>query len=164
MPHKQMLAEVFASNLELLKRTLADFSEADMLCRPAPKANHALWQLGHLVNSETKMLGAIAPGMAPALPGDFNKTFGHDRTDCNDAAKFGFSKDQLLEMFGKARQATIAWVKTARLPELDKPSPEPVRSFAPTLGHLAMAVVGHTTMHVGQFQVIRRALGKPVLF
>ncbi len=164
MPHKQMLAEAFASNLEMLKMTLADFSDADMLRRPAPKANHALWQLGHLVHSEAAMLNGIAPGASPALPEGFDKKFGHDMTGCNDAAKFGFNKAQLLDLLAEVRQATIAWVKATKLPELDKPSPEKMRSFAPTLGHLAMMVVGHTTMHVGQFQVIRRALGKPVLY
>jgi hypothetical protein len=148
----------------MLKMTLADFSDADMLARPAPKANHALWQLGHLVNSETKMLGAIAPGTMPALPAGFEERFGHDRTGCDDAARFGFNKAQLLDMMAGARKAAIAWVSKVKLPELDKPSPEPIRSYAPTFGHLAMMVVGHTAMHVGQFQVIRRALNKPVLF
>ena len=72
MAHKQMLAEVFASNLEMLKMTLADFSDADMLVRAVPKANHALWQLGHLVNSEVTLVGTSVPGSMPALPAGFD--------------------------------------------------------------------------------------------
>jgi hypothetical protein len=159
-----MLADVYASNLEMLKMTLADFSDADMLRRPAPKANHALWQLGHLVTSETSMVNAVAPGAAPALPEGFAQRFGHDMTNCDDAAKFGSTKAQLLDLMTKTRQASIQWVKNVKLPDLDKPSPEPMRRYAPTVGHMAMMVIGHTTMHVGQFQVIRRALNKPILF
>jgi uncharacterized damage-inducible protein DinB len=164
MEHRQMLADSYASNLELLKRTLADFSEADMMRRPAPKANHAMWQLGHLVSSEASMLNAVAPGTAPALPAGFDQRFGHDMTSCDDAAKFASTKAQLLDLMTKVRQATIQWIKAVNLADLDKPTPESMRHYAPTFGHVAMLVPGHTTMHVGQMQVIRRALGKPVLY
>jgi hypothetical protein len=164
MPHKQMLAEVFASNLDLLKMALADFSAADMLHRPVPKANHALWQLGHLVNSEVTLVSAAVPGIMPALPEGLPQRFGHDMTSCDDAAKFGYKKQELLDLFGTVRQASIQWIKNAKIPELDKPGPEKYLRLVPTLGHLAMLIPAHVNMHVGQFQVIRRALNKPVLF
>ena len=45
-----------------------------------------------------------------------------------------------------------------------RPSPEAFAKFAPTLGQLVLMVPLHTGMHVGQIQVIRRKLNKPVLF
>ena len=36
--------------------------------------------------------------------------------------------------------------------------------FAPTLGSLFLLVSNHALMHGGQFSVVRRKLGKPVLF
>jgi hypothetical protein len=164
MAHKQMLAEAFAANLEMLKMTLADFSDADMLHRPVAKANHALWQLGHLVNSEVGLVGTCVPGSMPALPEGFGQRFGHDMTSCDDAGKFGFKKQELLDLFARIRQASIQWIKAAKIPELDKPCPEKFQKLVPTLGHLAMLIPAHTAMHTGQMQVIRRALGKPVLF
>lgn len=167
MPHKQTLAESFAGNLEMVKRTLSDFSDADMMCRPVRGANHTMWQLGHVINSETNLIGMVAPGVMPALPEGFGKQFGHDMTTCDDPSKFP-SKQELLDLFTKVRQGTIQWIKAVKLPELDKPlpesAPEGLRKMCPTVGHLAMLVPGHTTMHIGQMQVIRRALGKPVLF
>jgi hypothetical protein len=159
-----MLAEVFASNLNILKTTLADFTDADMLHRPVPKANHALWQLGHLITSEVTLIEAAVPGTMPALPEGFAQRFGHDMTDCDDPAKFGCNKQDLLALYDKVREATIGWIKAVRIPELDKPGPEKYRKLVPTLGHLAMLIPGHVNMHVGQLQVIRRALNKPVLF
>jgi hypothetical protein len=164
MPHKQMLVEVFTSNLDILKITLGDFTDADMLHRPVPKANHALWQLGHLVNSEVTLIDAAVPGTMPALPEGFAQRFGHDATGCDDASKFVCGKQDLLELYGKVRQATIGWIKGVRIPELDKPGPEKYLRLVPTLGHLAMLIPAHVNMHVGQIQVIRRALNKPVLF
>src|SRR4051794_12687205 len=46
MTTTELMADVLAQNLEVVKSTLADFSDADMLVRPAPAANHAAWQLG----------------------------------------------------------------------------------------------------------------------
>lgn len=167
MPHKQMLAESFTSNLELLKTELADFSDADMMCRPVPGANHATWQVGHLISAEASLLNVASAGAAPALPEGFERKFGHETTSCNDPAALA-GKQELLELFTRVRQATVEWVRKTRLPELDKPLPESVparlRQMCPTVGHVAMLIIGHTTMHVGQIQVIRRALGKPVLF
>jgi hypothetical protein len=35
---------------------------------------------------------------------------------------------------------------------------------APTLGDIFLLLATHTMMHAGQFTVVRRKLGKPVLF
>ena len=43
----------------LLNTFLADFSDDDLFVRPVPSANHAAWQLGHLINSEQSLLKMI---------------------------------------------------------------------------------------------------------
>ena len=48
--------------------------------------------------------------------------------------------------------------------DFDKETPEKFRSWVATWGDLIGILSGHVTMHVGQFQVIRRKIGKPVLF
>lgn len=40
----------------------------------------------------------------------------------------------------------------------------PVARLAPTVGALFMLTANHELMHSGQFSVVRRKLGKPVLF
>ena len=47
---------------------------------------------------------------------------------------------------------------------MDRPMPEALQAFAPTVGHLAYILPSHVMMHLGQIQGIRRKLGKPVLF
>ena len=49
---------------------LKDFSDADLLVRPVPAANHSAWQLGHLITSEHEMISALGHKM-PELPAGF---------------------------------------------------------------------------------------------
>ena len=162
MNQNELNAHLLHGNFEMLKSTLADFSDADMLVRPCPGANHPAWQLGHLINSETSMLKGVT-GSAPELPAGFLDKFKKD-TAGNDDPNFFPKKAELIDAFSKVRAATVNWAKGLTPADLDKPSPEKMRHWAPTVAHLVAMIPGHTTMHVGQFQVCRRKLGKPVLF
>jgi hypothetical protein len=150
-------------NLDFVGMTLGDFSDADMLARPCPGANHAAWQLGHLIVAETGMINGVKPGSMPELPAGFADKFNKEACNKDDAAFFP-KKGQLLELFAKTRNGTIAWAKTLSAADLDRPSPEQMQRFVPTIGHLVVMIPVHVAMHVGQFQVIRRKLGKPILF
>ncbi len=97
------------------------------------------------------------------MPDGFDKKFTKETAGKDDPSFFG-GKSQLMDQFAKTRGATIAWVKTLQPADLDKPSPEQMRRFAPTLGHFLQMIPAHTAMHIGQFQVARRKLGKPLLF
>ena len=149
------------SNLEMLKKSLADFSDADMLVRAVPTANHTAWQLGHLISSEAQALGAVGAA-APELPVGFVQRFNAETAKVDDPAAFP-RKEELLKLLALQRKATIAWVKSLADADMDKPGPEPMRQMIPTLGALALLNPLHLAMHLGQIQVIRRKLGKPVL-
>lgn len=157
-----LLTDVLARTLEMVKSTLADFSDADMLVRPAPGANHAAWQLGHMINSETNMVNAFRPGAAAPLPPGFAEKFAKEKASADSPADF-LPKAELIAALERTRAASIAWVKSLSPQDMDQPAPEKLRRFATTAGHLAAMMPIHTTMHLGQFQVIRRKLGKPVL-
>ncbi|HEX4054315.1 MAG TPA: DinB family protein [Tepidisphaeraceae bacterium] len=163
MTSLELMADVLKGNSEMLIGTLGDFSDADIYTRPCPNANHPAWQLGHLIAAETGLVSAFDPTAAAKLPDGFDKKFTKETAGKDDPSFFG-TKSQLLDQFTKTRAATIAWVKTLKPADLEKPSPERVRSFAPTLGHLVELIPTHTAMHVGQFQVARRKLGKPLIF
>jgi uncharacterized damage-inducible protein DinB len=160
---KEFLTDLLAPNLEMLKMTIADFSDADMLARPTPLANHAAWQIGHLAVAERNLVNAFQPGAVPELPAAFAAKFTKETSKVNDPAAFP-KKAELMDALYNTRQATIAWAKGLSEADLDKPGPEKMKNFAPTIGHLLAMTPAHTMMHMGQFQVIRRALGKPVIF
>ena len=62
------------------------------------------------------------------------------------------------------RAATLAAVDNLSDADLDRASTGMMAKFAPTLADLLILVSNHTLMHAGQFTVVRRKLGKPVLF
>lgn len=163
MTTNELIASTLEQNLGMLKMTLGDFSDADMLVRPVPGANHATWQLGHLAAAEANLINMCSPGAVPSAPEDFAKRFTKETASVDDPAAFP-NKAEVLAAFEKARGATVQWVKGLSQADLDTPTPEKFHRFAATLGHLAFMCAGHATMHLGQFQVIRRKLGKPVLF
>jgi hypothetical protein len=147
---------------QVLEMYLADLSDADLLVRPVPNANHIAWQLGHLIVSEHKTaLGHL--GGAPELPAGFAEQHTKATAMADPPKGFG-TKEQYLGLFKKIRSATIAGL--AKLPEadLDKPVTGDVARLAPTVGALLVLMGNHTMMHAGQFSVVRRKLGKPVLF
>ena len=66
--------------LEMMKMTLADFTEAEMLTRTCPGANHPLWQVGHLCVAETNIINGVKPGAMPELPAGFADKFANKKT------------------------------------------------------------------------------------
>lgn len=152
----------FTGNLNMLKMTLADFTDDEMWVRPVPGANTAGWQIGHMIAGETMMVKA-AGGKMPELPSDFADRF-DKKTAAIDKPTPAPTIAELLGLLEKTRAATVQWIRSLKPEDLDRPSPERMRDFAPTLAHFILLLTGHSTMHVGQFQVIRRKLGKPLLF
>jgi hypothetical protein len=67
-----------------------------------------------------------------------------------------------MAQFERVRAGTIAWAKTLTAAQLAAPSPMP--QFLPTVAHVVNLAAGHIWMHCGQIQVLRRKLGKPILF
>jgi hypothetical protein len=162
MNTNQTFTDSLSRNLDMLKMTLADLSDADLLVRPAPGANHAAWQLGHLATAEARMVAA-AKGVSPELPAGFPERFKKETAQSDDAAAFP-KKQELIDTFAKVRATSIEWAKTLTPEQMSKDSPESIRAFCPKVGHIPGILTEHAAMHLGQFQVLRRKLGKPVLF
>jgi hypothetical protein len=146
----------------LLAMYLQDLSDADLLVRPVPHANHIAWQIGHLIAAERGMVSENIPGVKyPELPAGFAER--HNKETAGRDTGFG-TKAEYVDLFNKVRQTTIDALANLSDADLDKPTVGRVAQMAPTLGHLLLLNADHTSMHSGQFTVVRRKLGKPVLF
>jgi len=159
----ELLIEGLGGSLNMLKMHLGDFTDAEMLVRPVPGANHAAWQLGHLTVAEGHLVNAFVPGAIATPSAEFAAKFTKETAKLDDPKAFP-SKAEILETVERTRAATIAFAKTLTPADLDKPGPEKMARFATTLGRLLAALPSHDMMHTGQIQVIRRKLGRPVLF
>jgi hypothetical protein len=158
-------AEMFSKNIlqskGMIDMFLKDFSDADMFFRPAKTANNAAWQMGHLANSTRGLVTTCDPSVVFSFEDDTR--FGKSKASIDDPAFFP-STAELLGRFDGAMDVAAGWVAKLSDAELAKASPERLQSFAPTVGSVAILLASHPLMHIGQFTVTRRALGKPILF
>jgi hypothetical protein len=109
------------------------------------------------------MIEAVAPGSMPSLPAGFAERYTKETANSNDSAAFD-TKERLLRVFEEQRAATLAALEKQSDASLDRPAPESMQSYAPTVGAAFSLQGGHWIMHAGQWAVIRRQLGRPPLF
>jgi hypothetical protein len=164
MNGRQAIKAALESTKGNLHWYVSDFSDADLLVRPVPGANHAAWQIGNVIGGDIYLVRTELPAAAyPDLPPGFSDLHGSKGAH-KDGPEGFLTKSEYLKLFDEVRSATIAALEGLTDADLDRPTSEKMRSWTPTLGHLFLMVSNHTLMHTGQFTVIRRKLGKPVLF
>jgi uncharacterized damage-inducible protein DinB len=139
-----------------------DLSDADLLVRPVPGANHVAWQWGHVIAAEHRFLKALGVDM-PALPERFTERHAKDTAQADPPTGF-LTRDEYARLYNAVRTATLAAVGQLTEADLDRPNAGPMAPLAPTMGALYLLVASHSTMHAGQVSVLRRKLGKPVKF
>ena len=142
---------------------LQDLTEAELLHRPAPGANNILWQLGHIIKSENQIVEGCVPGSMPALPAGFAEKYVNATANSDDPAQLG-TKDELLKAYRVQRAATLAALAKLTDADLDRESPEAMRSYCPTFAAAFSMQGSHWLMHAGQWAVVRRQLGRPPLY
>src|SRR5262245_32980465 len=136
-------------SMNVIKTYLSDLSDADLMQRPAKGANHLAWQLGHLIHSEADLLNGACPGAAAELPAGFASAHSKESIGIDDKSKF-LTKQQYLDLLDKHRAASKAALDKISDADMDKASPESMRSFCPTVGTIFALIGGHILMHSGQ--------------
>jgi hypothetical protein len=158
-----VLCTALKATQHLVTWFLSDLSDADLLVRPVPGANHIAWQIGHLILAERSMGGQLPGAAYPELTAGFVQQHGKE-TQAVDPPIGYAAKSEYIDLFNRVRQATVDAVGKLSEADLDRPTEGRMAPFAPTLGALVLLVSNHSLMHAGQFSVVRRKLGKPVLF
>jgi hypothetical protein len=141
------------------KSYLNDLSDADFMRRPHPSCNHINWQVGHLIASENQMGNLAVPGSMPPLPSGFAEKYTRETVSSDDPAQFA-SKEVLMRVYAEQRAATLAALETVTDQDLDKATG---MNYAPTVGSMFSLQGSHWLMHVGQWVIVRRQLGKPIV-
>ncbi len=163
MNAKDVIRVTLDQSENIMNGYVGDLEDSQLMLRPVAGMNHIAWQLGHLIAAERHMIEGIKPGASPALPAGFEENHSKDTASSNDPKKF-LSKSEYLRLAKLQREATKAALETISESDLDKPGPEAMRQYAPTVGSVLNLTGTHVLMHVGQFVAVRRALGKPALF
>ena len=162
MTTKDLLRRMIESSHRIVRSYVADLTDAESLVRPVPGANHAAWQLGHMIGGSYKMLTAIGRS-APALPEGFAAAHQRDTCAADDPQQFA-KMSAYLALMDQMTAASLAAVDATPEADFDKPGPESMRQYAPTVGIVLSLLGTHWLMHAGQFVVLRRRLGRPIMF
>lgn len=137
------------------ERIISDIPEDQLCAQPGSGLNHAMFVVGHLACTDDFLLKEFG-GQPFALPESFHKAFGADPT--NDATKYPpFA--EVKKAFDERRQAVIKWFEGMSDAQLDAPTPEKWRAYAPTMRDVAFFAAWHEGYHGGQVSTLRRAFG-----
>ena len=160
MTAKDVLRGLFATNNYVVSEYLKDLSDSDLLIRMAPGANHIAWQLGHLISSEIALLKYL-PGVAGMeLPAGFAEAHTTDKSTSDTGFR---TKAEYVDLFHKVRAHSLTQLDSYPEANLDNKTEGRLAPFAPTHGAMWTLIANHPMMHAGQFVVVRRKLGKPVV-
>jgi len=162
MNAKDTLRKSAALSSMVLRTYISDLDDAGLMRRPCAGCNHLAWQLGHLISSEVQLLEGIVPGKSIALPAGFAAAHAKEKSVSDNPADF-YSKEVYVDLYDRVQAASLAALEALPEAELDSPAPESIRGFCPTVGDVFVLIANHPLMHAGQFVIVRRELGKPVL-
>jgi hypothetical protein len=161
MDAKDALRSSMTMGLFVLEKYVSDMSDAELMTRP-PGCNHLAWQMGHLISSESGLVNMVRPGQGGTLPEGFREVHAKENTGSDDPAQFR-TKQEYLDLYRSVREQTLKVLDDVTDEELAAPGPEAFRSVFPRVLDMFNLIGTHPLMHAGQFAVVRRQLGKPVV-
>ncbi|HYG98142.1 MAG TPA: DinB family protein [Terriglobales bacterium] len=152
----------FGYCLDFLREQVADVAADDMAAQPNGIMNHPAWIIGHLTHACQLLGGAI--GLPEWLPNDWAKRFGTGSVPVADVSLYG-SKEEGLKVLRHAQTRITKATEELNESRLDEPFPDEAYRFVfPSIRHaLTQVLVGHTSYHIGQLPMWRRAMGLPRL-
>lgn len=169
MNSKQVIRETLAMADLVAQAYLADLSDSDLQQKPHSSCNCINWQVGHLILCEHTHMGRIDPSFMPKLPEKFELIYVKPSSGTIESDSINSqlaSTDQLLDKktlmdcFHQQRRATLELLDLQTDETLDTPTGVPYANTRAALFHLQGA---HWLMHSGQWVIVRRQLGKPVV-
>lgn len=153
----------YRMGLWLIKETVKDLADEQMVQQPKPGMNHAAWLLGHFC-LERVFFSNVAP-VDLAAPEGWNELFMPGTTPVAELGKYPKKAVLMAEL-----EATQAAVEKAFLgmseADMEKPTTdEELKDIFPTVGDTAVGLLmGHRSFHIGQLSAWRRAMGLAPVF
>lgn len=151
-----------ASNM-IVHAYVDDLSQEDWIVRPADRANHITWQIGHLLHSTRELSEVCFPGALPDLPEGFGGRYTTETSQSDNLDDFD-SKEELMALYEAQLEALLKAVAGLSPDDLVKPAPQNLEQIAKTIGEVCAFQAMHWMMHAGQWAIVRRKLGHAALF
>jgi hypothetical protein len=159
-----MSESLLVSGLEVLafsRKNLLEIAEdipRDKLCyQPFPGANHALWIMGHLANSDEFFVAEL--GKRPGANFEQTKALFFAGSKPTPHLKDYPPLEEIKSYLSAGRESLVSWFKSLSPAQLAAPLPENWKPFASTYGALMFSIAWHEGLHTGQLTAIRKSLG-----
>ncbi|MGD9635037.1 MAG: DinB family protein [Pirellulales bacterium] len=163
MDFKDAVRSQLATADFLVGKYLDDLTDAEILERPVPTANHIAWQLGHLIAAERHLVEAAAPGSMPELPAGFAERHSRAKPVSDEPGNY-LKKAEYQQLAKDIRAATLQALDRLTAADFDRPLEGRLPPWVKRVGDAFMTVGGHWVLHAGQWVVLRRKLKREVMF
>jgi hypothetical protein len=152
----------FGYCLDFLREIVEDIPNANMVAQPNGIMNHPAWVIGHLAYA-SGLLGSTL-GLSQWLPDDWSKRYATGTVPVADVSMYE-PKNKALQILSDSQSRITQVVDQLNDSQLDRPFPDESYHYVfPTMRHaLTQILVGHTSYHIGQLPIWRRAMGLPRL-
>ena len=141
----------------------AKFESADeWVFQVHPKANHALWCLGHIAYADNFFISLIDSEKIN-VPENYSKIFGKGSEPVGDASKYPVT-EEVMAVFNERREVLLSIIDALSEEDFGKAIEGEVGNKFPTIGAVCSAAIWHETLHAGQASIAHRGLKKaPVM-
>lgn len=136
----------------------------DSLARPEewthqvhPRANHPLWIMGHLAQTDNFLISLVAPEKSQPLP-EYQQCFGMGSQPSDDIEAYP-AVEEVRGVFRERRAVLLELLDSMSEDDLATPLPQGTPDFLSDKGSAFEMAVWHEGMHAGQLSVARRSLG-----
>jgi len=163
MALKTRLQRQLASARQLTEGFLASLNGPEEWTHQVhPRANHPLWIMGHLAQTDNFLISLVAPEQALPLT-EYQECFGMGSQPTNDIAAYP-NLDDVRRTFQERREAMLNLLDSLNEDELSAALPEGTPDFLSDKASAFEMAIWHEGMHSGQLSVARRSLGYEPLF
>lgn len=162
MPVREHLRTSIEHMSGVLDAYTSDLTDADLLHRPTPGSNHIAWQLGHLLGTQSFVIGTVFPGRLPPLPDGFAQRHTKDQSGLDTPGSFS-TRDEYAAITGEQRAAVLELIDSVSEDELAAASPEPFGQTGTVGVAVGFVSCTHWLWHAGQWTVIRASLGRSII-
>jgi hypothetical protein len=154
------LLSIYGMTLKDLIETVDDVLQSRMLEQPGGLVNHPAWTLAHLGAAAGFLLTLLDDRSVLTADAEF-KQFGPGSVPSLDPEAYA-PKQELLDRLSTRHALVVTAVEQKHSEYFARPTPEPLRAFAPTIGRIAVYLLAaHESYHLGQLMQWRRAAGLP---
>ncbi len=127
-----------------------------------PKANHALWCLGHIAYADNFFISLIDAEKAKANK-FFSEVFGKGSEPVSDISKYP-ALEEVMAFFNERRETLLSVIDSLSEEDFDKAIEGEIGDRFPTVGAVCSTAIWHETLHAGQASIAHRGLNKsPVM-